>query len=101
MVRESTTDLSAQRYSATTFVAALGNTLVVSLATWYFLPWFGLAVFVLPVLLLDLAVGAVLVTRSGTISQAGRGMLIALIAAPITLLVFFPGFLLMQMLGLV
>ena len=55
MVSESTTRPSAQRYGPITFTAALGNSLLVGLATWYFLPWFALAVFVLPVLLVDLA----------------------------------------------
>ena len=72
-----------------------------SLATWYFLPWFTLAVFALPILLVDLALGVVLVKRSGVVGQVGRGMLIGLIAAPMTLLIFLPGLLLVQQLGLV
>jgi len=101
MVSESTTRPSAQRYGPITFTAALGNSLLVGLATWYFLPWFALAVFVLPVLLVDLALGVVLATRSGAMGQLGRGMLIGLIAAPLTLLIFLPGLLLVQELGLV
>lgn len=101
MVSESTVTPSGQRFGPITFVAALGNTLLVGLATWYFLPWFALAVFVLPILLVDLALGAVLATRSGTMGQLGRGMLIGLITAPLTLLVFLPGLLLVQELGLI
>jgi hypothetical protein len=101
VVGESTTGPSAQRYGRITFFAALGNSLFVSLATWYFLPWFALAVFVLPILLVDLALGAALATRSGTMGHVGRGMLIGLITAPMTLLVFLPGLLLVQEAGLI
>jgi hypothetical protein len=92
---------SAQRYGPITFVAALGNSLLVGLATWYFLPWFALAVFVLPILLVDLTLGAVLARRPGAIGQFGWGMLVGLITAPVTLLVFLPGLLLVQALGFV
>lgn len=101
MVSESATGPSAQRYGPITFFAALANSLFVSLATWYFLPWFALAVFVLPILVADLVAGAALATRSGTMGHVGRGMLVGLIAAPMTLLVFLPGLLLVQELGLV
>jgi hypothetical protein len=101
VVSESTTDPSPQRYGPITFVAALGNSLLVGLATWYFLPWFALALFVLPILLVDLALGAFLATRSGAMGQLGRGMLVGLITAPVTLLIFLPGLLLVQELGLV
>ena len=60
-----------------------------------------LAVFALPILLVDLALGAVLATRSGTMGQLGRGMLVGLIAVPMTLLIFLPGLLLVQEFGLV
>jgi hypothetical protein len=89
------------RYGPATFLAALVNVFFVSLATWYFIPWFALAVFVVPILLLDVAVGVVLMTRPGATGQVGRGMLIGSIAAPLTLLVFLPGLLLVQALGLV
>jgi hypothetical protein len=101
VVSESTRDPSAQRYGPITFVAALANTLLVGLATWYFLPWFALAVFVLPILLVDLALGAILATRAGAMGHVGRGMLIGLITAPMTLLVFLPGLLLVQELGVI
>ncbi|WP_156442372.1 hypothetical protein [Mycobacterium sp. IS-1556] len=92
---------SAARYGPATFVAALGNTLVVGLATWYFIPWFALVVFTIPLLLLDFAIGVVFVTRPGAMGQVGRGMLIGLIAAPLTLLLFLPGLLLVQAINLV
>ena len=92
---------SNERYGPATFVAAVVNTLVVSFATWYFIPWFALAVIAVPVLLLDLAVGAILRTRPGTTGRVGRGMLIGMIACPLTLLLFVPGLLLVQALNLV
>ncbi|VEG45325.1 Uncharacterised protein [Mycolicibacterium flavescens] len=67
-----------------------------AVATWYFIPWLALAVFAVPILLVDLAIGVVLMTRAGVRGQIGRGMLIGLIAAPLTVLLFLPGLLLVQ-----
>lgn len=88
-------------YGPVTFVAALVNILFVETAVWYFLPWFALAIFVLPFVLIDLAIAAVLRSRPGVAGQVGRGMLIGLVAAPVALAVFLPGFLLVQAAGLV
>lgn len=88
-------------YGPATFLAALVNILVVETAVWYFLPWFALAVFVLPLLLIDLAMAAVLRSRPGVAGQVGRGLLIGLIAAPAALAVFLPGLMLVQAMGLV
>jgi hypothetical protein len=88
-------------YGPAAFLAALVNILAVETAVWMFLPWFVLAVFVLPLLLIDLAVAAVLKARPGTAGQIGRGMLIGLISAPMTLAVFLPGLLLAEAVGLV
>jgi hypothetical protein len=88
-------------YGPVTFLAALVNILVVETAVWYFLPWFALAVFVLPLLLIDLALAAVLRSRPGVAGQVGRGMLIGLVAAPVALAVFLPGLMLVQAMGLV
>jgi hypothetical protein len=57
-------------------------------------------VFVLPILLVDLALGAVR-DRSGAMGHFGRGMRVGLITAPVTLLIFLPGLLLVQELGFV
>ncbi|BBZ06287.1 hypothetical protein MDOR_04760 [Mycolicibacterium doricum] len=92
----------ASSYGPVTFVAALVNILFVeTAAVWYFLPWFALAIFVLPFVLIDLAIAAVLRSRPGVAGQVGRGMLIGLVAAPVALAVFLPGFLLVQAAGLV
>ena len=89
-------------YGPATFVAALVNILIVEVALWLTVPWIALAVFVVPLLVVvDVVVAAILTSRSGTLAQVGRGMLIGLIAAPATLAVFLPGFFLAQALGLV
>ena len=88
-------------YGPATFVAALVNILIVEVALWLTVPWIALAVFVGPLLVVDVVVAAILTSRSGTLAQVGRGMLIGLIAAPATLVVFLPGFFLAQALGLV
>ncbi|MFS0899157.1 hypothetical protein [Mycolicibacterium litorale] len=88
-------------YGPVTFLAALANILVVETAVWYFLPWFALAIVVLPFLLIDLAAAAILRSRPGVVGQIGQGMLIGLIAAPAALIVFLPGLLLAQAAGLV
>ncbi|QZY47240.1 hypothetical protein K5L12_05760 [Mycolicibacterium austroafricanum] len=69
------------------------------LAVWVFLPWSLLAIYVLPLLLIDLLQAAILKARSGTLGQIGRGTLIGLIAAPAALAVFLPGLWLAQALG--
>lgn len=97
-------DAAAQRsctYGPVTFLAALANILVVETAVWVFLPWFVLAVFVLPLLAVDLAIAAVLRARGGGAGQIGQGMLVGLIAAPTALIVFLPGLLLVQAVGIV
>ncbi|MGE2832692.1 hypothetical protein [Mycobacterium sp. SMC-4] len=88
-------------YSPVTFLSALVNILVVEFALWTVLPWFLLTIYVLPLLLIDLVVAGVLNSRPGTAGQIGRGLLIGLIAAPLTLVVFVPGLWLAQGLGLI
>lgn len=95
MVNESAT-ASERRYGPATFIAAVVNTFAAGLLTWYFIPWLPLVVFAGPILLFDLAIGALLMTRAGVSGKVGRGMLIGLIAAPLTALLFLPSLLLVQ-----
>ena len=88
-------------YGPATFVSALVNVLIVEVALWLTLPWIALAVFVVPLLVVDVAIAAILKSRSGRLAQVGRGMLIGWFAAPAALVVFLPGFFLAQGLGLV
>jgi len=90
-----------RRYGPLGFAAALVNILVVEFVTWVLLPWFYLAVFVVPVLLLDVALSAFLATRHGKIREIGRGMLIGCIAGPAALIFFIPLYLLVQAAGLI
>lgn len=88
-------------YGPVTFLAALGNILVVELAVWVFLPWFLLVIYVVPLLLVDLLLAWILKSQPGPLGQIGRGMLIGSIAAPAVLALFLPGLLLAQALGFV
>lgn len=88
-------------YGPAAFIAALANILAIEVAVWIFLPWFLLAIYVLPLLLIDLALAAILKRRRGTTGQVGRGMLIGLLSAPAALLLFLPGLMLVQALDVV
>lgn len=88
-------------YGPAGFIAALANILVIEVAVWIFLPWFLLAIYVLPFLLVDLALAATLRSRRGTAGQVGRGMMIGLLSAPAALLLFLPGLMLAQSLDMV
>lgn len=87
-------------YEPVSLVAALGNILLVEMALWVVLPWYLLALYVLPLLLVDLVVAVVLKSRPGIVGQIGRGMLIGLLAVPAALAVFLPLLGLVQALGL-
>ena len=93
MVGDVAADQLTCRYGPAGFAAALVNILVVDFVTWIFLPWLYLAILVLPLLLVDLAISVVLAVRAGTLGQIGRGMLIGCLSAPLSLIIFIPGFL--------
>lgn len=101
MVSDGATQAITPRYGPPTFAAALANILIVEFALWTLMPWFLLAVFVVPLLLVDLVVAVVLKSRRGTLGQIGRGMMIGLLAAPAGLALFVPGFMIAQAVGLV
>jgi len=101
MVNVGDSSLSPHRYGPLGFGAALVNILVIEFVTWVLLPWFYLAVFVVPVLLIDVGLSAFLATRRGKIREIGRGMLIGCIAGPAALVFFIPLFLLAQAAGLI
>lgn len=83
------------------FAAALANILVIEFAIWTLLPWVYLAVFVIPLLLLDVGVAVFLRSRVGTIGEIGRGMLIGCIAGPAALAFFIPLYFLAAATGLI
>ncbi len=95
----------AQRHTAGygpwSLVAALFNVLVIELAVWATLPYLLLAIYVVPLIVVDLIVAIVLEARKGASGQVGRGMLIGLLCVPAGLIVLVPGFLAAQAAGLV
>ena len=87
-------------YGPVTFVAALANILLVETAVWVVLPWYLLALYGVPLLLVDLLAATVLKSRPGRAGQIGRGMLIGLLSVPAGLALFLPLLGLAQVLGL-
>ncbi|MDM4139600.1 MULTISPECIES: hypothetical protein [Mycobacterium] len=59
---------------------------MVEVATWLLMPYS--IVFVLPVVLIYMAVAAFVLRASGTLGQIGRGMLIGSLSGPLSLLIF-------------
>jgi hypothetical protein len=88
-------------YGPLGFAAALVNILVIEFVTWLLLPWFYLAIFLIPVLLLDLGLSALLAARQGKLREIGRAMMIGCIAGPAAFVFFIPLYLLVQAVGLI
>ena len=78
------------------FAAASMNILLIEFVTWVLLPWVFLAIFLIPLVLVDLAVSAVLKSRPGRVGEVGRGMMIGCIAAPAAAVFFVPLYFLVQ-----
>lgn len=93
--------VSIDRFGPVGFAAALANILVIEFAIWTLLPWVYLAVFVIPLLLLDVAVSVFLRGRPGTLGEIGRGMLVGCIAGPAALAFFIPLYFLAAATGLI
>lgn len=84
---------STDRYGPIGFLAATANILVLEFVTWVTVPLVVVALyFALPLFLIDLIVSAALAKAPRKTGQVGRGMLIGCIAAPLTLLIFVPGY---------
>jgi hypothetical protein len=66
------------------------NILFIEFSTLALLPWVYLTVFIIPLLLVDVAVAVFLRRRPGTLGEIGRGMLIGCIAGPAALAFFIP-----------
>lgn len=77
---------SKDRYGPLSFVVALVHILVVDGATWLSLPWS--IVFVLPEVLVYMAIAAAIARRPGKVGQVGRGMLLGSLSGPVSLIVF-------------
>ncbi len=77
---------SKSRYGPVAFVVAILHVFTVEFTTWLFMPYS--IVFVLPVVLIYMAVSALVMQAQGTMGQIGRGMLIGSLSGPLSLLVF-------------
>ncbi|OBH62909.1 hypothetical protein A5686_01800 [Mycobacterium sp. E2479] len=78
--------VSKSRYGPVAFVVAVLHIFIVEFATWLFMPYS--IVFVLPVVLIYMAISALVMLAPGTMGQIGRGMLIGSLSGPISLLIF-------------
>ncbi|MEE2851281.1 MAG: hypothetical protein VX424_01320 [Actinomycetota bacterium] len=86
MADESMVQVSKPRYGPVAFVVAILHVLIVEFTTWLFMPYS--IVFVLPVVLIYMAISAVVMQAPGTTGQIGRGMLIGSLSGPLSLLIF-------------
>ncbi|MBU9766933.1 hypothetical protein FR943_24215 [Mycobacterium sp. TNTM28] len=88
------------RYGAAGFLAALSNIAFLETVTWIIAPWWMIALIVLPVLfLIDLAISAIAAKGPSNVGQIGRGMMVGCMAAPLSLAIFIPIFLLAHSVG--
>lgn len=89
------------RYGPLTFTAAAANIFVSNLYTWLLAPYsiIGFPILLLPPVLLDVAIAAILAWRPGKLGQIGRGMLIGLLSLPVALVVFIAGFAVAKAIG--
>lgn len=86
MADESLIPVSKSRYGPVAFVVAVLHVFIVEFATWLFMPYS--IVFVLPVVLVYMAIAALVMQARGRIGQIGRGMLIGSLSGPLSLLIF-------------
>jgi hypothetical protein len=92
--------LANARYGPVGFAVALVNILVVDLATWLFvvpLPLSALLVF--PISLAYTGICAVVAKAPGRWGEVGRGMFLGSLAAPLSLIVFIPAFVIAHAIG--
>lgn len=96
----SDTSASVVRYGPASFVALVVNMLVLEFITWLLMPtWYMLPVIVLPVVIVNALIGYALTKRHGVTNQVGRGMLIACISAPLSVVVFVLAFIVAKAIG--
>lgn len=100
MTDELAADPSDGRYGPLSFAVALVHVLVVDLATWLFvLPLWPMVIFVLPITLAYAAVCALIARGPRKTGQIGRGMLAGALSGPLSLLIFFPAFIIAHAIG--
>ena len=86
MADEPTIRVAKSSYGPVTFGVAVLHIFIVEFTTWLFMPYS--IVFVLPVVLIYMAIAAVVMQASGRMGQIGRGMLIGSLSGPLSLLIF-------------
>lgn len=88
------------RYGPAGFAAAIVNMFALEFLTWVFmLAWYMLPVIVLPAVIIDALIAYGLTRGHGTVAQVGRGMLFGCIAAPLTILIFIPAWIIAKAIG--
>nr|WP_236723475.1 hypothetical protein [Mycobacterium avium] len=90
----------SDRYGPLTFAIAIVHVFVVALITWIIVvPMWPFVVFVLPITLAYIAVGAIIARAPGRWGQVGRGMMIGSLSGPISILIFIPAFIVAHAIG--
>jgi len=88
------------RYGPVSVIGACTTMLALELITWAFAPWLLFALVVLPIVfVVVLGLSAALARAKGRVGQAGRGMMIGCIAAPLSIAVFVPVILIAHAIG--
>jgi hypothetical protein len=94
---ESVVEATNSCYGPLTFLVAVLHILVVEFATWLFMPYS--IVFVLPVVLIYMAIAALVLRAPGKLGQVGHGMLIGSLSGPLSLLIFGAAWAIAQAIG--
>lgn len=99
MTDKATSHISADRYGPRTFSLVLVHIFVVELATWLLMPYS--IVFVLPVVLVYMAIAAFLAWAwpSGAVGRLGRAMFIGSLSGPLSLIIFGTAFAIAHAIG--
>lgn len=99
MTGKETMHTSMGLYGPLTFAVAMLHIFVVELATWLFMPYS--IVFVLPVVLIYMAVAAFLAWAwpSGVVGRLGRAMFIGSLSGPLSLILFGAAFAIAHAIG--
>lgn len=99
MTDKETMHTSMGLYGPLTFAVAMVHIFVVELATWLFMPYS--IVFVLPVVLIYMAVAAFLAWAwpSGVVGRLGRAMFIGSLSGPLSLILFGAAFAIAHAIG--
>lgn len=93
---------STTRYGRASLLAAIVTIVFFETVTWFVVPaMYAWLVFVLPLMLVVVVLGAICAVCGGVTAQVGRGMMIGSITAPLSLLLFGGGYLLAEATGLI